>query len=91
MAKNATKKIAKETETAINIHEFVGEQIKKLRGNMSHTDFGNRYGVKAQTILGAEEGKPLCIYTVKYLAEKVGKDIAFFFPNGEVPSDYPEH
>ncbi len=75
----------------IDVHKYVGKKIKELRGSTSHIDFEKRYGVHALTVQHAEDGAPLCLYTVQYLADKTGKDVAYFFPNGEIPKDYPEH
>lgn len=90
MAKVAAK--AKETKPkAVKIHEFVGQKISELRGKMPQEDFARRNGLHPVSLREWEDGQPCCTCMLTHIARRNDLEVGYFFPNGEVPADYPEH
>ena len=74
-----------------NIHQYVGNKIRELRGTMPVGDFAARCGMHQALITKLEDGQPSCLARLELLANKHGVEVSSFFPGGTIPTDYPDH
>lgn len=88
MVKSAAQ--AKTTDP-LNVHRFVGEKMRELRGAMRPSDFASKNGIHQAWLAKCEAGEPTCKTRLSSLAEKNGIQVGYFFPDGKIPDDYPEH
>lgn len=89
MAKSAAR-----TKTERNIdplHRFVGSKIRELRGHMPTDDFAKKSGVHPGPILDWEAGNPPSLSILEAMARRHSVEPGFFFPDGRVDPEYPEH
>lgn len=87
--KEATMGRSKANEEAV--HKFVGSKLKELRGSMPPGDFAALCGTHQAEISKVEAGEPTCRHKLEFIARKNDKDVGYFFPDGKVPDNYPEH
>lgn len=85
----AAKSAAKAAE--INIHEYVGQKLKELRGSMPISDFARKNGLNQALLAKIEDGEATCLARLELLAIKNDLNMGYFFPRGRIPPDYPEH
>jgi hypothetical protein len=74
-----------------NIHQFVGNKVRELRGTMPPSDFAAHCGTHQAEISKWEAGGPACRYKLEFIAKKNKVDIGYFFPDGKVPDNYPRY
>ena len=82
--------VAKDTT---NVHHYVGQQIKKLREErgMSPLSFSGICGVNPVWLTQREAGAATCLFRIQQIAKGAGVEVEYFFPNAEIPDDYPDH
>jgi DNA-binding transcriptional regulator YiaG len=81
---------ASTTTKSQTIHQYVGKKIKELRGTMLPSDFAAKNGTHQAVLSQWEAGAPASRKGLEFLANRNGISVGYFFPNGEVPADYPE-
>ncbi len=86
MGKSAA--VARETT---DIHKYVGQQIRELRGTMSPSSFAGKCGITPALLPRLEAGQPTCLARLHTLADRNGVEVEYFFPDAEIPDDYPDH
>ncbi len=84
-----TKSAAK--ATTVNVHQHVSEKVKELQGGMPLMDFAAKSNMRHSVLEDLMEGKPSCLARLESLASRHEKDVGWFFPNGTIPADYPDH
>ena len=73
------------------VHKFIGSKIKELRNTMLLGDFAALCGTHQAEISKWEAGEPANLQKLKSIAKRTNKDVSYFFPDGKVPGNYPEH
>lgn len=89
MAKSAAR--AKMETNPDSVRRFVGSKIRELRGGMLAGDFAKKSGVHPGPILDWEAGNPPSLSILEAMARRHDVEPGFFFPDGKVDPNYPEH
>ncbi len=84
-------KSAAAAKATTNIHEYVGQQIRELRGTMPMGDFAKKNGLNQALLAKLEGGEPTCLARLQTLADRNDVSVEYFFPGAEVPDDYADH
>lgn len=84
-----TKSAARATEATI--HKFVGNKVRELKGSMPIDDFAAKSNMRRSVLVDMMEGEPSCLARLESLATRHGKEVGWFFPDGTIPKEYPEH
>lgn len=75
----------------IDVHQFVGERVKELQGGMPMSDFAAKSQMRHTVLAGLMKGEPSCLARLESLASRHNKEVSWFFPDGTIPADYPDH
>jgi len=86
-------KSAAVAKPTINVHHYVGEQIRKRREEMglSQSSFAGMCGISPALLPKLEEGAQTCLFRLQTIAKKAGVEVEYFFPDAEIPDNYPDH
>ncbi|MDB5225360.1 MAG: hypothetical protein JWL87_312 [Candidatus Adlerbacteria bacterium] len=87
----AQAEAATKSATKTSVHTHVGKMLKKLRGTSLLSDFARKCCSKESLLLAIENGEATCLGNLKFIAVKNNQQVEFFFPDGIIPEDYPEH
>ncbi len=86
-----TPRSAAAAKPVVNIHEYVGKQIRELRGTRHPSDFAKMCGLNPALLPKLEGGTPTCLARLQIIAEKNDVEVEYFFPDATIPDDYLDH